>query len=300
VSAALQAEIARLGPRFDESVLVATRALYASQVRAPAGVTEQRELAYGPHGRHRIDLFRTDGEGPRPVLLFVHGGGFVAGDKGAAEPFYANVGRWFAARGFLAATMNYRLAPAHPWPAGQEDVGAAVEWLAERAARHGGDPRRLVLVGQSAGACHVAGYLFDPASAAPAARCVRAAALLSGFYLARAPLSPGQQAYFGADEALHAARSPATHAAANPVPLWLSLAEYDPPGIAAQTLDLARALTLAGGACPPLHWFRGHNHVSTVMSLGSTQGDVGESLAGFFGRILEGRGTPDERQKETR
>src|SRR5690606_14680846 len=98
-----------------------------------------------------------------PVIVFIHGGGFMMGSKGEPEAaFYSNIGAWAASRGMIGVTMNYRLAPAHPWPSGADDVARAADWLAANVAAHGGDPGRIVLVGQSAGATHVAGVLAEP------------------------------------------------------------------------------------------------------------------------------------------
>lgn len=282
---ALRAGVAALGAKFNEEVLAATRSLYAPHVHQDAGIRESHDVPYGEHARHRMDLYQHGGAG-RPVLLFVHGGGYVAGDKRAGPQFYANVGRFFAARGYLAVTMNYRLAPTHPWPAGRDDVAAAVEWLAGHAGEHGGDPQRIVLLGQSAGASHVASYLFDPATSEAAVRRVRAAVLMSGAYTVLSPAPPPHQAYFGADASTYDARSPSTHVARNPVPLLLSLAEYDPAPFARQTLGMADALTRARGACPALQWLAGHNHVSPIMSLGTPQAEVGDAIVAFFGCAL--------------
>lgn len=282
------AAIAAMGARFDESVLAATRDVYAPLLEPLPQVAEERDLSYGPDARHRIDLYRAGGE-RLPVVLFVHGGGFVAGDKRGQGGFYANVGRALGARGFLAATMNYRLAPAHGWPSGGEDVADAADWLVAHAAEHGGDPQRVALVGQSAGGCHVATYLFDPRFVARARERVRVAALMSGFYVPEAPLRPGPLAYFGADASRYAARSPASHVSANPVPLLLSVAEFDPAPLSRQTLALATALNEARGACPPLVWFGGHNHVSTVMCMGTPHDDVGGVVTDFLRRELATR-----------
>ena len=66
----------------------------------------------------------------KPVLLFVHGGGFIAGDKHTeGSPFYSNIGAWAVKNGFTGVNMTYRLAPANPWPAGIEDIRAAVEFI---------------------------------------------------------------------------------------------------------------------------------------------------------------------------
>ena len=119
-----------------------------------------RDQAYGAHPRQQLDVFAPDGIAePRPVLIFVHGGGFVGGERHAAgTPFYDNVGVWAARNGFVGVTMSYRLAPDFMFPAGPDDIGGAIAWVRENIAAHGGDPGAIVLLGQSAGASHVAAY----------------------------------------------------------------------------------------------------------------------------------------------
>ncbi len=283
----LLADIRGFGARFDLALNDATRALYEPHLEVAPAEIEKADLAYGPHARHRLDVFSVGGK-DLPVVLYVHGGGFVGGDKRATPNFYANVGRYLASKGFLALTMNYRLGGTDPWPAGRDDVGAVVEWIAKNAATLGGDANRLGLVGQSSGCCHVASYLFEEATAAAAARQVRAAVLMSGYYKVKPPLAPGQQAYFGTDATQFELRSPATHVARSQVPVMLTLAQYDPPAIAQQTLEFASALTGARGACPPLHWLAGHNHVSGVLSIGTIHRDSGELLEAFLQAHLAG------------
>lgn len=278
--ASIVAELRRIGARFDPDVLLATRALYrpAVELLPWAGRSAVHDIAYGPAERQRLDIYPADRSGA-PVVLFLHGGGFVGGDKRGDASFYGNVGRYFAAHGFLAILANYRLAPAAVWPSGTEDVAAVVAWIARHAGDHGGDGARIVIVGQSAGAAHAAGYLFDARARRDGA--VRAAALMSGFYRAKAPLISGAKLYFGEDEAAWADRSPATHVATAHIPLLLSVAELDPAPIADQTLDLARALNAVDGRPPQLLWFAGHNHVSTVHGLGLGEDTVGRALRNF-------------------
>lgn len=84
-----------------------------------------------------------------PVLLFIHGGSFVAGDR--KEFPYAQIGEAFQREGFLCAVMSYRLLKDSVWPAQPRDVARAVRWLKENAAAYGGDPHRIYIVGHSAG-----------------------------------------------------------------------------------------------------------------------------------------------------
>ena len=108
------------------------------------GVEVQYDVRYGEDSRHVLDVYRsTRPETPRAVMVFLHGGGFVRGDKSDRE----NVGQRFAREGFLVLVANYRLAPAHQWPAGAQDVIAVYQWARARASQLGGDPRRIFLVG---------------------------------------------------------------------------------------------------------------------------------------------------------
>ncbi|WP_313805591.1 alpha/beta hydrolase [Sphingobium sp.] len=280
--ATIEAELRRIGARFDPQVLAETRQLYRSAAAALpwAGRPVVEDLAYGPATRNRIDVYPADAANA-PVMLFLHGGGFVGGDKRGDPLFYGNVGRYFAAHGYLTILANYRLAPDSTWPSGNEDVAAILSWIDRNAAEHGGDARRIVIIGQSAGAAHVAGYLFDPRWKGYANPSIRAAALLSGFYRAKEPIYEGPRLYLGDDAANWADRSPATHVGPDHPPLLLSIAELDPAQIADQTFDLATALNAADGRPPELCWFAGHNHVSTVHGLGLGRDSVGRKLREF-------------------
>src|SRR5262249_55321647 len=138
--------IRQLGVELSVPMLEGSQALFAPLAPRPTPqlCTVERNVEYGPDKRHRLDVFhserhRTD---PRAVIVFVHGGGFVRGDKGAPDaPFYNNVGAWAVQNGLVGVTMTYRLAPESRWPAGAEDVSMVLQWLSGNVARFGGDPR---------------------------------------------------------------------------------------------------------------------------------------------------------------
>ena len=274
--------LAAFGSVFDSEVLGATRAIYRPLLDLEPVGLEQLHLAYGPHERQRLDVYRPAGTSLATVV-YVHGGGFVAGDKNGDGVFYRNVGCWLARQGFTAVLPNYRLAPSHGWPAGTRDLQLVLQWMQQDLRTNDAD-EPVVLWGQSAGASHVASWLFDDAArgAAPAL-AVGGVLLMSGLYRAEAPLSAGPKAYFGEDTALYAQRSPLTHVRPlSTPPVWLAVAELDPGWIAEQTYALAHALTRANGRSPPLLFNRGHNHVSTVQSLGSPQHDVADEVLRFL------------------
>lgn len=115
------------------------------------GVTVERDVPYRRTGRaaHRLDVYRPRGvEGPLPVVLYIHGGGFRILSKDTHWVF----GLAYARRGYLVLNINYHLAPAHPFPAAVEDVSSAWQWLVQNAARLGADLSRVVVAGESAGA----------------------------------------------------------------------------------------------------------------------------------------------------
>lgn len=291
--AVLAASLNQIGARFDPGVLAATRELYRKPAQALpwAGREGVYDLAYGEHERQRLDVYRPANvnrtENLRaPVVLFIHGGGFVSGDKRSDAVFYGNVGRYFAACGYLAVLANYRLAPAATWPSGTEDVAAALNWVHEHSGEYGGNKERVILIGQSAGATHVAGYLFGPGASARDDHWIRGAALMSGIYRARHPMESGWQLYFGEDEVAWSDRSPARHVTSNHPPVLLSVAELDPGPIARHTFDIAEALSTADGRPPQVLWFKGHNHVSTVHGLGIGGDTVGRALCDFIERCI--------------
>lgn len=113
------------------------------------GLRIVEDLAYAAHPTCRLDVLAREGlPDGAPVVLHVHGGAFRVFSK---ETHGYPVAR-YARAGFVVLNVNYRLAPAHPYPAAVEDVHAAWCWAVREVARYGGDPDRIVLSGESAGA----------------------------------------------------------------------------------------------------------------------------------------------------
>ncbi|MBM4376479.1 MAG: alpha/beta hydrolase [Deltaproteobacteria bacterium] len=120
------------------------------------GVEVVKDVSYGPRGQSQmLDVYRpSPGSrlaptgGGLPIVLYVHGGGF----RILSKDTHWVIGLLFARKGYLVFNVNYRLAPEHPFPAALEDVCAAYEWVVANARAYGGDPTRLVVAGESAGA----------------------------------------------------------------------------------------------------------------------------------------------------
>ncbi|MDR6788294.1 acetyl esterase/lipase [Sphingomonas sp. BE138] len=276
--------IAVWGDTLKPSALAGVRDLFRQEQErlAAAQPAAATDLAYGPDARHRLDVYRSDdgGEHPRPVLLWVHGGGFLRGEKASPEhPYNAHAGRWAARHGMVGAVMNYRLAPDHVWPAGGEDVGAALDWLAAHVATFGGDPQRIVVVGTSAGAAHIATHLHLRNGTSPAAGAV----LLSGLY-GFAPLEERDRLYFGTS--VHDAdRSDAVAMTATKLPLLLACAQYDPQRFQAETIGLVAARFARHGRLPRSFYGSGHNHFSLAYHLGTSDTRLADEILAFIGDL---------------
>lgn len=95
----------------------------------------------------KLDFYRAQGPSPAPCVVLVHGGGWDSGDRGQLP----DLNFFLAGRGYAVATLEYRLAPAHTYPAPVEDMREALAWLKAHADTLGIDPGRFVLMGRSAG-----------------------------------------------------------------------------------------------------------------------------------------------------
>ncbi len=110
--------------------------------------TEDRAIP-GPAGDLPVRVYTPAGDGPKPVIVYFHGGGWVIGDLDVCD----NPVRRIANRtGAVVVSVDYRLAPEHVYPAAFDDSFAATAWVAEHAAELGGDPERIATCGDSAGA----------------------------------------------------------------------------------------------------------------------------------------------------
>ncbi len=279
------AAIAAMGTTLGPDVLVACKALFDAEQRALADAVPALavDCAYGPHERHRLDLYGTPGDAPKPVLVFVHGGGFVLGNKGGPGEDWANaaVGRMAARAGLIGAVINYRLAPDHRFPAGAEDVGATLAWLRANVGAHGGDPDRIVVIGTSAGAVHIAGWLALVAQGRGSTEGVRGAVLLSGLY-GYTPLDPKDERYYAPSDASQMPRAAVVETA---LPLFAAGAQFDPPRFQAEFLGLMHERLDRHGAMPRGHIASGHNHYSMAMHLGTSDRRLETEILGFIADI---------------
>jgi acetyl esterase/lipase len=131
-----------------------------------------KDVKYGPHARNVLDLWKAKSDAPTPVVVYIHGGGFQAGDKSSVPlPLL----RHCLKAGISVAAINYRLSQQAPFPAPMLDGARAVQFLRHQSKDYHLDPRRVAATGGSAGAgiSLWVGFhddLADPRSDDPVAR----------------------------------------------------------------------------------------------------------------------------------
>jgi acetyl esterase/lipase len=205
-----------------------------------------RAEAYGQHPRQRLDLYgpKVRGRGddrPLPIIVFFYGGSWQTGMREG----YGFVGRALASSGFLVAIADYRLVPEVRFPAFLEDSGAAVRWVRANAARFGGDPSRIVLVGHSAGAYNAAMTALDPQWLGSDRQAVRGLVGLAGPYdFLPFDIAVSRAAFGAAPDP--AATQPINFASAGDPPALLLHGAKDTTVLPRNSHELARRLRAAG------------------------------------------------------
>lgn len=256
-----------------------------------SGVSVVPDLSYGPDPRHKLDIYRREGQSSVPVVVFVHGGAYVRGDRNVSAEVYSNVPRYFARQGMLAVNATYRLAPSAKWPSGAEDVRALVKWLRLNAEAYGGDPKRIFLIGHSAGATHVSTYAYMRSLQPLDGPGIAGMVLMSGRYRVEPkvddPRLQGVQAYFGTDPAQYPLRSPLNYIKEAPtIPTFIVICEYENPGLDIQGALLFAALCERDGSCPRFTRLEHHNHSSEVYQFNTPDEVLGREVLDF---IRQGR-----------
>jgi len=223
------------------------RAIAANRFDVPYGAADGEKLL--------LDAHVPAGAGPFPVVLIVHGGGWMGGDReGDIVPVFAPV-----ATNFTWFTITYRLAPTNRWPACFEDVETAIRWVKRHAAEYKGDPNRLALLGYSAG-----GHLVTLAGTRAAADTQVQAVIgfapptdLVADNQRRGGLSPSMKALFGfettnlTDVVLSVLRehSPLTYVAPGLPPFLIVQGSADKTVPAGQSAAFAAKLQSVGVPC---------------------------------------------------
>jgi dipeptidyl aminopeptidase/acylaminoacyl peptidase len=242
-----------------------------------AKVREKKDVAYhdgkdADARKHKLDLYLPETDKPFPVMMWIHGGGWKAGDRA----LYGELGRRFAEAGIGCAVISYRLSPAVQHPEHVKDCARAFAWLHARVKEHGGNPERLFVSGQSAGGHLTALLTLDrkyleelkvPEDA------IKGSIPMSGVYTIPAvkrdvPVLKMFKDSFGSDEEVCKDASPTSHAKKAKAPMLVISEENDDfGGIQESKAAFKRALEEAKFKDVTFLEAKDRNHFSIVTKM---------------------------------
>lgn len=280
----------RMSRRMFAAGLASTSLLAAAPALARAGRV-LRDLKYGPAGRQALDVYLPEvlPENPRnaPIMVMVHGGGWVIGDKSNKGVWREKVAHW-GAQGYIFVSVNYRMLPEADPLEQARDVARAVAWVQKNAARHGGNAGRMVVMGHSAGGHLVSLLAADPTLAAEhGARPWRGTVSLdtAAFDIEGIMTNRHARLYdraFGDDPALWRATSATARLKPRPRP-FLLVCSTQRARSCARNEDFARALTARGGISTLLPLDLSHNQINTELG---RPGAYTRAVDGFLAGIM--------------
>jgi len=269
---------------------------------APTIKPTTANVRYGDHERHVLDVYAPPGAKNLPVVFWIHGGGWQAGDKSSVQlkP------EWFVGKSFVFVSTNYRLLPNVEMLTIFQDVAKSLGWVHKNIAQHGGDPTRILVGGHSAGAQLAALICVDDrylkAEGVPFAALKGCFPVDGDTYDIPAMIETaetrlrvhgmpmpkyGHRLKFGNDPALHRDYSAVTHVAKGKgIPPFLILHVADHPDCTIQAKRLEAVLKTAG-VTARAYGARETNHNKLNERLGLSDDPATHELLAFLAACLK-------------
>ncbi|KLO06798.1 alpha/beta-hydrolase [Schizopora paradoxa] len=245
---------------------------------------------YGDTDRHMLDIYyppKADGASKHPVLIFVYGGGFASGERTSppgtnTDLVYANVGAFFAARGFVTVIPDYRILPAAKHPLPDEDVRDALKFVVTQLTDKA-DTNSIFLHGHSVGGSIVASlFLSDPGLLETELKGhVKGLILMASLYHYDGPIMLPPEliaAYYGeshAKDCPYGLLQTASKEVVTALPsLYIMRSENEPELVKVGQIDFVKLLKeKAPGVSVQEAIASGHNHISPHVALSSGEGE---------------------------
>ncbi|HET9449040.1 MAG TPA: alpha/beta hydrolase [Steroidobacteraceae bacterium] len=236
------------------------------------------DIAFGESPKQRLDVYLPKNPVKNaPVLLFLHGGGFMEGDRA----HYGYVATPYVQKGIITVVSGYRMAKRGvPYPAQSDDTKAAIVWIHKNIARFGGDPNKLFLSGHSVGATLSGDVSFDRSwmkKAGVPHDAIKGIAAISGDY----DLSPGENVDYAPTPELEERASPLRHIV-DPAPVAVIAAGTNEGKMRASSEDLEQRLR-ARGVKTRLLVMEGADHKDTVLALGDPNSPLAAAVLQMIG-----------------
>ena len=247
------------------------------------------------HPQQTLDIYAPRGVSAAPVYVFIHGGGWNKRDKDevGSQP------KLFNNSGIVVASINYRLVPAVQHPENVRDVAAAIAWLVKNVAKHGGDPRKIVLMGHSAGS-HLAALVATDERylAAHGLRRNSLAGVIcldgSAFDIpdrvknGAATIAENCRRAFGESVEQQIDGSPVNHVKGTPPPPPFFLVYLNPDSLNyKQSTHFANQLQKVGGSATVTQMSDGKTHQSLCDDLGTAHDRTGPLLVEFVKSVCK-------------
>jgi acetyl esterase len=243
-----------------------------------------KNLSYGPHAKQSFDLYEPKkiGDTKSPILVFLHGGSFVAGDKS----MYANVGYHFAKKGITSVIMTYRLAPEYKWPTGTLDLALQLKWIRDNPNKiQNGDVRKIFLFGHSAGAQHAASYIFEEEYQIENDGVIGAILASGSVYdtsILNHDVDPQYYDYFGRDPSKYPSMSVLNKLEGRTMPIFIASAEYDKANFEYQAITMLNALYQLDKTLTMYKQILDHNHLSEIFQFNTGEETFNTDILEFI------------------
>jgi acetyl esterase/lipase len=228
------------------------------------------------NNKDKLDLYLPVGRSQFPVIISIHGGALIEGDKKGQT----HIGQHFASKGFGTVVINYRLSPAVSHPAHVQDVAAAVAWVKQNIAQYGGDPKAIFVIGHSAGAYltdllvldkkYLAAHKLSPSD-------IRGVVPVSGFFYVDKVAPSRPKHVWGTERSTWLEASPARYLNKDAPPTLLIYADGDDEWRRQQNEEVAQALRKTGHKDVAVHQIAGRNHTTIWSKIGE-----GEEVSGLI------------------
>lgn len=252
-----------------------------------------REIHYGSDTRNVLDIYKSSQALNLPVLVFVHGGAFVDGSKDKSNEIYANVLRCFNRYGYVGVNLEYRLAPDHKYPEATNDLASAMYWINQNIKTYGGDPKKIFLMGHSAGAAHTSDYLYNQKIKPSFIDSIFGHIIVSGRVRIEMrhdnPNAKKVEAYYSNNSDIHENCSVVNMISNNFVETMIAIAEFENPLIDIHCIELAHKISQIKNKSPRICWLEGHNHTSIIGSLDTDDTRLAQSILSFMEKCLSNK-----------
>jgi acetyl esterase/lipase len=245
--------------------LIGPDAVRAAEADSKPEVRTLKDLSYYDGAdrdkvKHQLDLYLPDGKKDFPVLMFVHGGAWVHGDKNFLG-VYSALGKVLARQGIGAVVINYRLSPGVKHPEHIKDVARAFSWVHKNIGKHGGRADSVFLCGHSAGAHLIALLATDETylkAEGLSSKDIRGVVPISGPFLLPDRFMPH---VFGSETRQ---ASPMNHVRANLPPFLILYADKDFSGCDRKPAEAFRKALADKGNTVRSEEFKDQNHFSII------------------------------------